>query len=183
MDQQDLTTGKCNAIISDCQKYRYALIRVWDEFRPRVMFLMLNPSTADAEHDDPTIRRCIGYAKAWGYGGLYVCNLFAFRATNPTDLLKATFPVGVDNQRWIRSMSALSDIVVCAWGNSSIVSKLQKRLDPTYKPLEWIQKPLYYLELSNAGTPKHPLYLSKKLMPVKFVHPKALGLGSFYLND
>lgn len=162
-----------SAVISDCGKYRYSLSRVWDNSKPKVLFIMLNPSTADAEKDDPTIRRCIGFAKDWGYGGLYVVNLFALRATNPKELLTAPFVVGVENEKWIRRMSSLAHLVVCAWGNSSIVSKLQKRLDHTWKPLSWIDKskPLHYLELSNDGTPKHPLYLPEKLKPVRYEVP------------
>lgn len=157
-----------SAFLSDCGKYRYSLTRIWDENKPRVLFIMLNPSTADAEKDDPTIRRCIGFAKDWGYGGLYVANLFALRATNPKDLLTAPFVVGVENEKWIRRMSALAHLVVCAWGNGSIVDKLQKRLDHTWKPLSWVNKPLHYLELSNDGTPKHPLYLPKHLKPIRY---------------
>lgn len=162
-----------SAVISDCGKYRYSLSRVWDENKPRVLFIMLNPSTADAEKNDPTITRCIGFAKDWGYGGLYVVNLFSLRATNPKDLLAAHFVVGVENEKWFRRMSALAHLVVCAWGNSPIVNKLQKRLDHTWKPLSWIDKskPLHYLELSNDGTPKHPLYLPKTLKPVRYEVP------------
>jgi hypothetical protein len=161
----DVTTS---AFLSDCQKYLYSLTRIWDDSKLRVLFIMLNPSSADGENDDPTIRRCIGFAKDWGYGGLYVVNLFALRATNPKELLTAPFVVGVENEKWIRRMSSLAHLVVCAWGNSSIVSKLQKRLDHTWKPLSWINKPLHYLELSNDGTPKHPLYLPKHLTPTPY---------------
>ena len=157
-----------SAVLSDCKKYRYSLTRVWDDNKPRVLFIMLNPSTADAEKDDPTIRRCIGFAKDWGYGGVYVVNLFSLRATNPKDLLTSTFVVGIENEKWFRRMSALAHLVVCAWGNSSIVNKLQKRLDHGWKPLSWISKPLYYIELSNDGTPKHPLYLPKNLTPIPY---------------
>lgn len=154
-----------SAVISKCGKYRYALTRVWDEIKPRVLFIMLNPSTADAEKDDPTIRRCMHFANDWGYGGLYVVNLFALRATNPEDLLKAPFVVGVENEKWVRRMSSLAHLVVCAWGNGSIVEKLQKRLDHTWKPMSWVNKTLHYLELSNDGTPKHPLYLKRSVTP------------------
>jgi len=160
-----------SAVFSVCEKYRYVLTRTWDDYKPRVLFIMLNPSTADAENDDPTTRRCIRFAKDWGYGGIYIVNLFAYRATNPYDLLHTPFVVGVENEKWFRRMSALAHLVVCAWGNSCIVEKIQKRLDHTWKPLSWISKPLYYLELSNDGTPKHPLYLKKDLIPKKFETP------------
>lgn len=157
-----------SAVLSKCGKYRYSLTRIWDVTLPRVLFIMLNPSTADAEINDPTIRRCMGFAKDWGYGGIYVVNLFALRATNPKDLLGYTFVVGIQNEVWFRAMSDLSDLVVCAWGNSPILDKLQKRLDHTWKPLSWINKPLNYLELSKDGTPKHPLYLPKNLTPIPY---------------
>ena len=83
-----------NAVISECGKYRYSLTRIWDESKPKVMFIMLNSSTANANNDDPTIRRCINFAKAWGFGDLYVCNIFAYRATNPQELLKVDNPFG-----------------------------------------------------------------------------------------
>lgn len=88
---------KKGAIISDCQQYRYALWRIWDETKPFVMFIMLNPSKADAETDDNTVRRCIGFAKSWGYGGIYICNLFAYRSTDPKVLLKVDNPFGDQN--------------------------------------------------------------------------------------
>lgn len=149
-----------SAALSDCQKYRYCLSRIWDESRPKVLFIMLNPSTADANNDDPTIRRCIGFAKMWGYGGLYVVNLFAYRATEPSELLKVHDPIGLDNFQWLCKVDMLVDAAVCAWGNGTLVKRLLKDR-PEYKPLKWIKKPLYYLELSKDGTPKHPLYLLK----------------------
>jgi hypothetical protein len=153
------------AVLSDCKQYRYFLIRTWDDNLPRVLFIMLNPSTADAIEDDNTIRRCKGYAKDWGYGGFYVINLFAFRSKTPADLLKVANPIGSENETWFRRSSAMASLIVCAWGNSKIVSKLQKNF-PQYKLLSHLfQKPLHYLELSKDGTPKHPLYLSKELKP------------------
>jgi len=152
------------AIISACQKYRYSLWRIWDNTKPNVLFIMLNPSTADADIDDPTIRRCIGFAKSWGYGGVYVGNLFAYRSTNPKELLKAINPIGDDNIFHLQAMSSRCEIAVCAWGNSAIVTKLCKN-----KPLSVIQIALNYLELSNDGTPKHPLYLRSDLKPVEYL--------------
>ena len=170
---------RMHAAISKCGKYRYSLTRIWDESKPKVMFIMLNPSVADSDKDDPTIRRCIGFAKDWGLGGIYVANLFSLIATNPKDLLTAPFIVGVDNERWFKRMSALSNFVVCAWGNGKIVGKLQKRLDHTWKPLSWVDKPLHYLELSNDGTPKHPLYLPKTTQPKAYMISKYNLLKEF----
>src|SRR5882724_4976365 len=92
------------AVLSDCERYRYALWRRWAE-RPAVLFVGLNPSTADALQDDPTIRRCIRFAKAWGYGALYMGNLFAFRATDPRAMKAEADAVGPDNDGWLRQLA------------------------------------------------------------------------------
>jgi hypothetical protein len=158
---------KKSATLSDCKKYRYCLTRIWDDKKPVVLFIMLNPSTADEEKDDATIRRCMKFSDDWGFGGLYVINLFAFRATKPEELLKESLPVGSENEHWFKEMNTLTDKVICAWGNGRIVDKIQKAF-PHYKPLRWIKKPLHYLELSKDGTPKHPLYLLKSSSPKLF---------------
>ena len=135
------------------------------------MFIMLNPSTADADIDDPTIRRCVAFAKSWGYGGILVGNLFAYRATEPKTLLTVNDPIGKENITHLKVLSFESDIIVCAWGNSKIVERLGKKLGSDYKPLSEILGRLFYLELANDGTPKHPLYLKGDLKPVRFEVP------------
>ncbi len=157
------TDATQNAVISQCEKYRYTLYRAWDKSKPKVMFIMLNPSTADATFDDPTIRRCIGFAKSWGFGSLYVGNLFAYRATNPKSLFLTDNPIGENNKYWLDKMVSLSDKVVCAWGNSPILKRFQKtNKNDEYQPLLGYQN-LHYIDLSNDGTPKHPLYLKGDL--------------------
>lgn len=156
----------CDATISECGNYRYTLTRTWDESKPKVMFIMLNPSTADANNDDPTIRRCVNFAKSWDYGGLYVCNLFAFRATNPKELLKVGNPFGDQNIWHTRKLSDEVDTIVCAWGNKPILNKILKETSP-YSLLHFVLPKLHFLELSKDGTPKHPLYLNGDLKPKK----------------
>lgn len=145
------------AIISDCEMYRYQLWRTWNDDLPKVMFIMLNPSIADASIDDPTIRRCISFAKSWGFGGLFVGNLYAYRATNPKELKTVIEPIGKFNCAHIVSMASRSEMIVCAWGNNE-------------KPHDYILclKNLHYLELSIHGIPKHPLYLKSNLKPKKY---------------
>lgn len=152
---------KKSAVISECGLYRYQLHRSWDDSKPTVMFIMLNPSTADAEQDDPTIRRCINFAKAWGYGSLCVGNLFALRATKPTNLLGIPpfVVIGFENENHLQEMYNKSDAVVCAWGNPSIAHRIHKPIEHQYKPLSGMTEKLYYLELGKTGVPKHPLYL------------------------
>lgn len=154
------------ALISPCGNYRYKLGRFWDKSKPIVMFIMLNPSTADAKLDDPTIRRCINFAKSWGYGGLYVGNLFSFRSTDPKNILTCDNPIGEHNLHYLNEMSLKSSSIICAWGNSTIISKILKK-NKNYAPLKEINN-LNYLELSKDGTPKHPLYLKGDLFPKKY---------------
>lgn len=105
------------AHLSKCGRYRYRLTRRWgEEGEPQVCFIGLNPSTADADIDDATVRRWIGFCQRWGYSGFVTVNLYAFRATQQADLKKATNPVGVDNDLWIRESAINSDKVVCCWG-------------------------------------------------------------------
>lgn len=153
-----------SASFSECKKYRYSLTRIWDESKPKVMFVMLNPSTADAEKDDPTIRRCIGFAKSWGYGGLYVCNLFAYRATNPKELLRVHNPFGDQNIWHTRQLFDKVEIVLCAWGNEGIVNRICGKGNE-YENLYYAYEKLHFIELSNSGIPKHPLYLKSTLKP------------------
>ncbi len=146
------------AIISDCSKYRYQLWRNWDENKPNVMFIMLNPSTADSETNDPTIRRCIGFAKSWGYGGIYVGNLYAYRATDRSELKNVENPIGDDNIKHIKEMQPKCEIIVCAWGNH------EGRPEHIFSNFS----NLHYIKLNVDSTPAHPLYLSGELKPKTF---------------
>lgn len=153
-----------NAEISKCGKYRYLLERTWDESKEKVLFIMLNPSTADANNDDPTIRRCISFAKSWGYGGLMVGNLFALRATNPKELIKYEFcddfnPQYPDyvNEKYIAYMSEICEKVILAYGNPPI----KKWSKPGFKNS-------FHLGLTKLGNPKHPLYLKSESKPIEF---------------
>lgn len=155
-----------SAKISDCGNYRYSLSRIWDKDKEKVMFLMLNPSTADANENDPTIRRCMGFAKSWGYGGLLVGNLFQYRSTNPDHLLKCENPIGHDNEEVLFELSQQCHKVILAYGNDHIIQKLGQRF-PSYDAFREIKKPLYYLEFSKDGVPVHPLYLHSSLKPIE----------------
>lgn len=139
------------AHLSKCKKYRYALWRIWDESKPAVMFVCLNPSTADEVEDDPTIRRCIGFARSWGYGALCVANLFAFRSTNPSVIFSEKDPVGQENDNWLLSLAKDSEIVVAAWGNQGAYLGRSKEV---LKLLSTV----YCLKLNKSGEPAHPLY-------------------------
>lgn len=108
-----------DAVISPCGLYRYVLIRVWDEARPFVQFICLNPSTANAFDDDRTTDRCIDYARRWErgkFGGAILTNLFAFRSKDPTLLLAARDPIGPDNDYWIKETARDAGLIVAGWG-------------------------------------------------------------------
>ena len=141
------------ARISPCSMYRYSLSRTWDTSLPRVLFVGLNPSTADDQCDDPTVRRCIGFAQRWGYGGLILVNLFAYRTTDPSGLTEVDDPIGSENDHWIAVEQARVDRVVAAWGNHGVLLNRDEAV------LETLTR-AYCLGITKAGCPRHPLYLA-----------------------
>ena len=162
--------GRAN--FSPCGRYRYSLDRFWgagtaEPYTSEVcVFIMLNPSTATAEKDDPTIRRCLGYAKAWGFCLLRVVNLFAYRATDPADLKMANGPVGRDNDAVLKASVRSGGLVIAAWGAHGA---WEGRADYVVNQLlaPWSRK-LQCLGTTNEGHPRHPLRLRKDLQPVPF---------------
>ena len=143
-------------IFSDDRIFRYALWREWDLLNFRYCVIIgLNPSTADENLDDPTIRRCIGFAKAWGYGAMCIGNLFAFRATDPKQMMDASDPVGPDNDHYLRTMCKDAGLVVVAWGNHG------QHMDRARKVVQILRKPMSCFGLTKSGSPCHPLYLPK----------------------
>lgn len=145
-----------DAKISECGRYRYRLTREWIGGEGTCAFVMLNPSTADALQDDPTIRRCIGFAQDWGFHRLLIVNLFALRATDPKELYAAENPVGLENPREFRGLRHRAQRIVCAWGNHGAY----KRQDRVV--YDWIgaADPVCF-GLTRKEQPKHPLYLRK----------------------
>ena len=150
-----------NAIFSDCRKYRYALSRTWNGKKKTILFIGLNPSTANEKIDDPTIRRCINYAQNWGYGSLLMVNLFAYRATLPTELKNAKNPIGNDNDLHIIELSKKADIAVAAWGNEGNLLNRDKEVKK-------ILPNLMCLKINKSGQPAHPLYQKKDLKLIKY---------------
>lgn len=157
-----------NAVISDCGRYRYLLTRQVGPGSRTATFIMLNPSTADATTDDPTIRRCIGFARRWGCGKLAVLNLFAFRATSPADMKRDNDPVGPENREWFdRSLQAPhAGQVICAWGVHG------EHMGQDRAVLGWLEEhgvEPFALGITRDGHPKHPLYLpnSAELLPLR----------------
>lgn len=151
-----------SALISDCGRYRYWLKRSWipepGMEGSRVLFVMLNPSTADAELDDPTIRRCIGFARSLGLSELMVANLYAFRATKPSDLWNTADPVGPENDRWLENLCQEADKIVCAWGANA----QEDRVSAFLRRMQTAEIPLFCLGTTKAGAPRHPLYIKSE---------------------
>jgi hypothetical protein len=154
-----------SAIISPCKRYRYELTREWDYSLPWCCFIGLNPSTADASVDDPTIRRCIGFAKTWGYGRLLMLNLFAYRTVSPKAMFNAR-KMGIDIiggiENYFPALQRKMDcatVTVAAWGAHG----KSRGIDALCH-----LKGLHYLALNADGSPKHPLYLKGDLLPISF---------------
>ncbi len=146
------------AVLSDDGVYRWSLSRVWDQSLPQVAWVMLNPSTADGEQDDPTVRKCIGFSQRWGYGSLVIVNLFAFRATKPRDLVAAQNAgvnvTGRENEAWITKAVSESAAVVAAWGSHDAA------FAASYLALKTGSlrgAPLRCIGRNANGAPTHPL--------------------------
>lgn len=154
---------RCNAVFSADRRFRYALWRTWDIARPAVMFVGLNPSQANEVNDDPTLRRCVGFAKAWGYGGVALTNLFGFVATDPAHMLATPDPIGEDNDWWLAGLSAALPLTVAAWGNAGTHRARAAQARP-------LLQSLHVLRLNRSGQPAHPLYLPASLTPRPWDH-------------
>ena len=147
------------ANISKDKIYRYTLSRTWDSTKPTVLFIGLNPSIADENIDDPTITRCINFAKDWGYGTLLMANLFAFRSTYPKEIYLIDDPIGKDNDHYLLECVKQSDLIIACWGNNGTYmdrEKIIKELVPN----------LYCLQKNKNGTPHHPLRLPREKLKV-----------------
>lgn len=147
---------------SDCERYRYALTRVWDERGRKVLFLMLNPSTATEVQNDPTVERCERRARTLGFGAFRVCNIFAFRATDPRVMRAAEAPVGADNDAAILAGIKWADEVVAGWGNHGEHLARGKAVETLLRTQPNSPK---HLGLTLSGHPKHPLYIAYKTQP------------------
>lgn len=147
------------ATITDDGRHRLVLGRLWDRSLGRVLFCMLNPSTADADVDDPTIRRCIGFARTWGYGSLIVVNLFSLRATDPRELKKVTLydAIGPDNAMGIHEELGVVDLAIAAWGVHGTLGMQNREVRDLG---HW-----HHLGLTKDGHPRHLLYLRSTVTP------------------
>lgn len=157
-------------ILSPDRQYRYTLWRVSPSnlfemsignWTPYVNFILLNPSTADETNDDPTIRRCIGFAKEWGYGAVCITNLFAYRATEPNAMKSAADPIGPENDKWLIGCAKGAELSVAGWGtHGGFLSRAEHVLK--------IVPGVVCLGKTKDGHPRHPLYLPKTAKPQNY---------------
>lgn len=152
------------AEFSACRIWRYQLWRRWDEALPMMNVIGLNPSTADETKDDPTIRRCIGFARDWGFGSLYMTNLFAYSATLPKDMKKATAPTGPENDQWIIKTAEMSGLVIAAWGRDG---GFRERDRIVCHLLAGHNLRCFRIS-EKTGRPEHPLYLPSELKTIPY---------------
>lgn len=150
----------------ETQEYRYRLARTWDATRPHAMFVMMNPSTADPLVDDPTVAKCGRFARTWKYGGIYVGNTFAYRATDKKDLRLVADPVGPENDAHLIEMARDAAIVIFAYGQPGHKTLRSRGPELVRLLVKEVRIKPYVLRLANDGTPWHPLYLLETLKPV-----------------
>lgn len=163
MSTPDLFTASTieqSAVFSPCRRYRYELWRRWAT-GPFVQFIGLNPSTADETNNDPTVRRCIDFAKRWGFSALCMTNAFSFRATDPEDMKAEPEPIGPENDKTLTATAASAGLIIAAWGVHG--SHLDRE-----SQLTTMIPGLHCLGITKAGNPKHPLYIKATTQPQKY---------------
>lgn len=153
------------ASFSRCGQYRYQLLRQFDTGTDRCVFIGLNPSIASAHKDDPTIRRCMGFAHRWGYAELVVVNLFAYRTPYPAQLKAAPDPIGPRNTQTIKRVCQSAQCIVAAWGAQGTFLGQARKLERI-----WADRPVYCFGLTQSKQPLHPLYQKNDAELVPF-HP------------
>lgn len=159
------------ATLSEDGWFRYSLERVWSNTNEkRACWIMLNPSTADAAKDDPTIRKVVGFSQRFGCGGCSVVNVYPYRATSPADLRRAGYPNDATNNAHIRAAVTGSSVVIAAWGGhaqemgvSRVTDILRERCGPA--------RPCIALRIGKTGAPHHPLYVPYDVRPVPYLGP------------
>jgi hypothetical protein len=153
--QNNVDGLESGAVFDTSGRYRYSLWREWSAYHQRIVFILLNPSTANEQRDDPTIRRCIGFARAWKFGSVEVVNLFAHRSTDARELLKVDDPVGDENDLFLIRAVARCSTVVVGWGSRGTLLGRDRQV----MSLLTGKKNVFCLGITKEGQPRHPLYV------------------------
>jgi len=153
--EQRTPTGAAGAIVRG--SYRYLLWREWNPSRPRLLWILLNPSLADAATDDPTLRRCVAFSRLWGYGRLEIVNLLPYRSPYPSDLLHAADPGGPENDQFIANASQRASAVLLAWGHRGRYLRRDQVVLALLARHQMLAPQCF--GLTKAGCPRHPLYV------------------------
>jgi hypothetical protein len=167
------------ALFSPCGLYRWTLERAWDPGRPRLLFIGLNPSRADAECDDPTLRRLLCFARDWGFGALEVVNLFGRCSASPAVLRRCSDPIGPENDHWLRAgltrlQPQAGDGLWLGWGNGGVWRQRDQQVLVLLAAKLPADLPLWAIGLTASGQPRHPLYASADAQPLLLQHPGAV---------
>lgn len=157
MKQLSVFSQDSGALFSDCGKYRFVLWRTWDDNKPKIMFIGLNPSTANEETDDPTIRRVKNFSHSWGFGGLYMLNLFTFVSSNPEDLKICSKPDFLADW-YLKVYQDQVEKIIFAWGSFPEASQRAERVIQMFPQG-------YALVINKDGSPRHPLYVKGDVKP------------------
>lgn len=153
------------AVYSDCENYRYLLTRIWEPEGRKALFIMLNPSTATEVQNDPTVERCERRARALGFGGFRVTNIFAWRDTDPKAMRAAAEPIGAANDATIAQSCDWADQIIAAWGAHGAHLQRGAAVETV---LRATGRPVFHLGLTQAGHPKHPLYIAYTQRPERW---------------
>ncbi|WP_298801637.1 DUF1643 domain-containing protein [uncultured Lentibacter sp.] len=153
------------AVYSDCENYRYLLTRIWEPEGRKALFIMLNPSTATEVQNDPTVERCERRARALGFGGFRVTNIFAWRDTDPKAMRAAAEPIGAANDATIAQSCDWADQIIAAWGAHGAHLQRGAAVEAV---LRATGRPVFHLGLTQAGHPKHPLYIAYTQRPERW---------------
>ena len=159
-NQLDLFINESSgALFSECKKYRYVLWRIWDNSKPKVMFIGLNPSTANESSDDPTIRRVRTFAKTWGYGGVYMLNLFTYITAYPEELITCDDPLGLADY-YLLEYAKKCEKIIFAWGNFKECKSRANEIIKMFKGFALLK--------NKDGSPRHPLYVPNNIIPIEY---------------
>ena len=159
-------TNAC--VFSPCRRYRYSLEHRWDDLMPvrRILWIGLNPSTADEQQLDPTLRRIKNFSDVWGFNCFVMTNLFAFRATRPEDMKAALDPVGPQNDATLTRLSRTSEMIVAAWGKHGSLCQRERIVTELIRATS--PQKIHCLAVNADGSPKHPLYVKGDTLPTEY---------------